>query len=270
MNQVSFDISKWQLETVQIIGAYQALERLLSSSDSLQYHISRLPFLSWDKDGNTGSGVFTQLPEEHQAGFSDLLFTSFESAREVYNRQMVVLAATYTEVISDDFLYCLFISYPERMYDYIDEDQSKFNKGKVDLKDILKESSKESLIRALARRSTSIAMRGKFSKVAKVIENVSKCRLDSTLVRNLSEVVEQRNRIVHEAVKDEITSERVHEAFDLIEQFLKFLGKIAHQIGIPFNDHGFLILGFDSQPDLAEIDQLPPAIDRQDIEFSTN
>ena len=237
MNKISFDISKWQLETLEIIGAYQALERLLSSSDSLQYHISRLPFLTWDKDGNTSSGVLTQLPEEHQAGFSNLLFTSFESAREVYNRQMIVLAATYTEVISDDFLYCLFMSYPERMYDYVDEDQSKLNKGKVDLKDILKEDSKESFISTLARRSTSIAMRGKFSKVTKVIENVSKCMLDSILVRNLSGVIEQRNRIVHEAVKDEITAERVHEAFDLIEQFLKSLGKIAHQIGIPFNDH---------------------------------
>jgi hypothetical protein len=61
------------------------------------------------------------LVEEHRAHLRDQELRLLVRGYETFRRQVVVIAVTYVELITEDFLKCVFTHRPERMYSYLNE-----------------------------------------------------------------------------------------------------------------------------------------------------
>lgn len=152
-----------------------------------------------------------------------------------YNQQIVVIMVSVTESLIQMFFNCVFCRYPERMYDYIlPKTIDNSLKGKVDLKEILQNTTRENLIRSLASRASEIAMQGKFQSNIKSLQSVTEDAFDEKILNKLIPLVEQRNRIVHELAREEdLTHNDVTAAFNNVIELVKETERVAIKLDIP-------------------------------------
>lgn len=169
----------------------------------------------------------------------DDIKTNLREAEQFYNRQMVVVTATYIEPILKDFLRVVFYKFPERMHDYLDEGNGY--KGLVSLKLIIKASSLPELLYDLSEQAASNALKGRFkSQLNNLTKVIPEQEITQDLQNELIRIVEKRNRIVHEASQEQITVDELRQTFDTCIKLLTFLAEVAVRCGIlldsPKND----------------------------------
>lgn len=164
--------------------------------------------------------------------FGDVVFKF--AAVKTYSRQMIVLAASYLENILADFLKSFFYRYPQNMYDYLDASETQ--RGKVDLKDILEVADKEHLIYLLAMRASNNATQGKIKVVMKRIAKLTGEKISNNRVSNLVELVDKRNRIVHELSDTFVDPNEVSSAFEDLKLMLSELRFMAKKMDVPVDD----------------------------------
>lgn len=227
-----FDLGKLNNEIIVNFGAFEALQLLLNDQDALAHHAANLQIVSVTRL----TGILEQIDASGDHPLRQKWLEDIASSNKVYLRQMIILAVTYLERIIVEFLQCLFISHPSRMYEFLAPKQEKNSRGKVDLNEIVAAESKEALVTSLATRAASIATQGKFRTTINNIERLAKTELDTTLVCSIESLVEQRNRIVHEASSEEVTTGQVSSAFDTVINFLHTLGEIAVENQISCHD----------------------------------
>jgi hypothetical protein len=165
-----------------------------------------------------------------------------QEAQQFYNRQMVVIVATYIELILKDFLQVGFCKFPERMHNYLDDGNGY--KGLVSLKLITKVTSLPELIFDLSEQAASNALKGRFkaqlNNLAKIIPEQE---ISQRLHGQLIDIVEKRNRIVHEASQEQISDDNVREVLDTCFELLTSLADIAVKCDISLDiskdDEGF-------------------------------
>jgi hypothetical protein len=221
---VVFNVGKWRLQITQNILAFSSLQGLIEDGDTLENHAAKLMNpLQWPSE-------FIEELKTYNSG-------KIIIANNVFARQMVVLLVTYFEAIINDFFVCLFVKYPERMYEYLTpKGEENALKGKVDLKEVIKASSKDDLLQSLADKATANATKGNFNSTIKILEQIASNKLDIKMLSALRSLVESRNRIVHEASTEVITAMQIRESAELIENFLRLLGGIAESNGIVVED----------------------------------
>ena len=171
-------------------------------------------------------GALTILPESRSARLSALM-----KGYETFRRQVVVLAVTYVELITEDFLKCAFTHCPKSMYSYLN--QMADQKGKIDLREVLDAESKEALLDSLALKSARIASQGKFRVLAKNIESITRGKFQAGLVDEIEAIIERRNRLVHEDGGDTISPAEAVAALQSTIKLACDLARIALQCGIP-------------------------------------
>ena len=144
---------------------------------------------------------------------------------------MVVVTATYIELILKDFLRVVFCKFPERMHNYLDEGNGY--KGLVSLKLIKKASSLSELLYDLAEQAASNALKGRFkTQLNNLARIIPEQEITQNLQNELIGIVEKRNRIVHEVSQEQLTADEVRQAFDTCAELLTSLANIAVQCGI--------------------------------------
>ena len=148
-----------------------------------------------------------------------------------FRRQVVVIAVTYVELMTEDFLKCVFTHRPKSMYNYLN--QLADQKGKIDLREVLDAESKEVLLENLALRSARIASQGKFLVLARNIESLTRRKFQAGLVDEIESIVERRNRLVHEDTGDAVSSAEAVAALQSTMKLASDLARIALQCGIP-------------------------------------
>lgn len=153
------------------------------------------------------------------------------TAFATYRRQTVVVAATYKEIIIEDFLLAAFSAKPASMYEYVN--QATDQKGKVDLKDVLEAGSKEALLYLLASRSAKQLGQASTTVLVKSVKRITGHPLDPALVERLEQLTLLRNRLVHEAVEFEIQKDEAKEALMTVACLAKQLGLLAQAAAIP-------------------------------------
>ena len=129
-----FNAGKWVAEVVSSLGSYNALQYFITHKETVDFHVNKLTIkglVARDDDANN----------EIENINTDTLLRNNEinlihEANQIYQKQMVVLIASYIEAIILDFLNCIFVAHPARIYDYLIDDE-KGAKGKIDLKEIL-------------------------------------------------------------------------------------------------------------------------------------
>jgi hypothetical protein len=101
-------------------------------------------------------------PDEHTITLTqDEITMNLNLAKKIHDRQMIVVASTYIELILKDFLTAIFGTFPERMHNYLDEDN--VHKGLVNLRLIIKATSLFDLIHELSEQASSNASKGRFN-----------------------------------------------------------------------------------------------------------
>jgi hypothetical protein len=207
--------------------------------------------------------IFDDATEESRSKIS--LLQALKAIKEneknvgLFSNQLIVLSATYCELIIKDFLYLLFLFYPDKMHSFIGHQD---NRGSINLKSILGAKSKLALIQELAEEATSTVTTGKnvFKNLRTLTRNPI-FELDKDLEKDIICLKKVRNEIVHEnrrniflVSQDSLNAEKaeVFKALDILENFVMDLVHLAFYLRIPQNslDYEDIYPGFN--PDIDE------------------
>ena len=91
-------------------------------------------------------------------------------------------------------------------------------------------------------------MEGKLDKIVERIVSECKLKLDRPLIKDLQNLYEHRNRIVHErAVEEEVRLEQVQNSFGLLLYLLYVLGQAAAANQVPYWDEFDFLDDFEKQ-----------------------
>jgi len=201
-----FEIQRWQGTIERALNGFLRIDEILSAVDLDKYK----PQI---EDPPVDSPFADLLAEFKKIDEKDHVVT-FEQARALYRRQMIVHAATIIESITKDFAVQLFVRHPERMTDYVGHSTAGDNaKGSVSFKLILQSKSKSRLISALAREgATRVAGKLKETRF-KRLEEVGKHNLPNSLKDELIEIIDLRIRIIHKHSEENVVTKRVVNAY---------------------------------------------------------
>ncbi len=207
-------------------SAFISLSNLLTSKETINFYI--------EKDIKRRTAESKENDELIEKAVESWERAMLWTALGTYNQQIIVIMVSFTENLLQTFFNCIFCRYPERMYDYIlPKDIDIALKGKVDLKEILQNPTREHLISSLASRASEIAMQGKFQTSIKSLQSVTKGAFNETVLNRLLPLVEQRNRIVHELSREKLTYNDVIESFDNIIKLVEETELVAIKMNIP-------------------------------------
>jgi hypothetical protein len=233
----AFFVFLWESRAAITMRAFQGFLALLNDSDLIEeLFTAKAPNVE----------AIRHLVDQEQLEFQTTLAFTFatlfgEGAKEaipaIYMRQMIVLITAYVEGMLVEFSNCLFIRHPMRMYAYLASGQDVGQKGKVDLRELVDAASKEELLHRLAKRAAKALNEGSFDKALKKLQELADFRLEPALVDRLKGIVEQRNRIIHEVLEEDVTKDRVVVGFEVFEQLLSSLYDMAVHNDVPCMGH---------------------------------
>ncbi|HEX2949865.1 MAG TPA: hypothetical protein VHV83_09925 [Armatimonadota bacterium] len=223
-----FYLTSWDVEIRQALAPIDIIHSIFTDGDVVDFLKPRL-------QGVSHISHCQDMPDGY-------IFGEVNIAYQIYLRQMVVLATTYAELILKDFFRCLFIAQPLRMNPYLARDGS--GKATIPLNTILQAGTKEELLLTLTEHASSLAVGGQLHKVVEKIIKECKLKLDKPITTDLREVVDLRNRIVHEGKKEELQLDCIHKSFGLLRYLLYVLGQAAVEYQIPYLDDCGLLLEF--------------------------
>jgi len=228
-----FNAGKWVAEVVSSLGSYNALQIFITHKETIEFHVNKLTIKRLVVSEDNSMDEIENINSDTMLRNNQI--NLIHEANQIYQKQTIVLIASYTEAIILDFLQCVFVTHPVRTYDYLNDDE-KGLKGKIDLREILEADTKDSLINSLSFRAASIATRGKFKTALNNVEKISKQKLDTELSSKLSSLVERRNRIVHELADVDVTNQEVLDGFDCLSDLISNLGVMAQDNGVHVNN----------------------------------
>jgi hypothetical protein len=214
--------------------AYKALSELIADKEFLQSYFHKKDREFKEKLSQDDKARF---PEDINANLRAInLLTrmgGIEQARNIFNRQTLVVLATLIESMLDEFFLCVFCKNPEKMYEYIQASDEKI-RGKVDIKEILNSRSREELLLSLAKQAASKAMQGEFKSAVKRLQKLT---IGDKFSKDLSAKVialnDARNKIVHELSNVEVSFDDVQKGFETAFELVEYLENIAAQMDIP-------------------------------------
>jgi len=215
----------WKAELNEIISSFSDLHDPIVTQRLLENGFSESTLM---KDALTG---FRMLREQSGIPVSDSdieqqrneyvrdYTRSLSRALDVYKRQILVLFTTHLEVITEEFVQCLFCRKPQLMHDYTGHD-----KGLISLNDALKFKTKNSMINALALRSSKKLMEAKWPTIFSRIEKAIKTSIPDK--EKLLKLIESRNRIIHENNKPTISVTGLYKTYSLLERHIDFCAEV--------------------------------------------
>lgn len=242
-----FDAARWWSRIVQELNALRGLQGLSEDTGALEYYLDRynaegedLGFLALTDEERRAADAATFLSHdpteceesaEEKLMLRSALLGHLAIAFNTYRRQTLVVAVTYLEIMTEDFLQAAFADKPSTMYEYMS--QWAEQRGKVDLKDVLEAESKERLVESLALKSARLAGQGRFRTVVNNIRKITRREVDQDLIGRLENLAERRNQLVHEDHPTEVSANEADEALMAVMDFASELGRIAKEVDIP-------------------------------------
>lgn len=240
----NFKSHRWGSEIYRSIQSYWHIQTFFGDTKVLESYLDSHKSLNIVKFVDGGllleDGSIIELPDEddefepsvHTISLTqDEIKANLQEAGQFYTRQMIVVTATYIELILRDFVGVAFRKYPERMHNFLDKGNG--HKAAVSLKLIMKAPSLVDLLYDLSEQAASNAVKGRFKSQ---LNNLAKIIPEQEIAQNLQDelvsIVDRRNRIVHEASQEEISVDEVRHALDTCLELLVSLANIAVKCGI--------------------------------------
>jgi uncharacterized protein YutE (UPF0331/DUF86 family) len=234
-----FKARRWGSEIYRSIQTYWHIQAFFGDTKVVENYLdSHKPLHAVEfVDGGflLDDGSIVELPDDDENFEStahtisltqDEIKVNLQEAGQFYNRQMVVVTATYIELILRDFLRVAFSKFPERMHNYLDEGNG--SRGLVSLKLITKAPSLNELLFDLSEQAASNALKGRFkTQLNNLARIIPEQEITQKLQSELISIVEKRNRIVHEASQEQISIDEVRQTLDTCLELLTSLANIA-------------------------------------------
>lgn len=233
----TFKAAQWYSDIVSTMNFYREINNFISSPMVLEVYLKNIQVIHATEQGET-----VVEEEALKRPFIENATTNIKDAAGFYNRQMLVVASTYIEMIQKNFVAVLFANHPERMYEYLYPEGRENEKGVVSLKEVTKAASKDDLINQLSEQATANAVKGKIHASMNNLSKIAAEKIPEPLKKKLVEIVLCRNRVVHEASQEVIKSKDVIDALETCHEFLGYLvsASSADKIKIdnyaPFDD----------------------------------
>jgi len=232
---IEFDFGKWKGKLLFEPARYEFLHLYVSDEKALVAHAKDYKITKVLESGNT----FQKKLSEESEAYKDILINEVKEgineALEVLGRQMVVVAASYLEGMINEFFQSLFLSHPERMYDFLRWHPDS-PKGWLPLKLILESDDKDELLVKVASQASDAASSGNIKEILKRMEKLGCQSLDKSLSGKVIGLLSTRNKIVHEQFEPSLTKEKVKAAFELADQFLMTCANILNDNGAAIHD----------------------------------
>ena len=248
-----FDLGAWTFQLLRTLATYQTLGHYVGDEEARRAYLDSLHENRWSLRSKAGlpplqsEEDFCSLSKESvRVTVEEGVSKDVEEAFGTYERQILVVYASYLELMLGELVEALFIAYPERMHDYLAVGDEAENgggggRGRIGLRDVLAHKSMEDLLRNLAARSADYATRGTKKAVLKRVERISKYEMNAKVKSDVLALFDERNRIVHEGRQQPLPEAAVAQAHDVSERFLTELGRIAKTARIPYHDPANLV-----------------------------
>lgn len=211
----------WKAELNEIISSFGNLHDPIVIQGLLEKGFAESRLM---KDALTGFRVVHEQSgiqvsdidvEQQKSEFVRDYTRSLSGALDVYKRQILVLFTTHLEVITEEFVQCLFCCSPQLMYDYTGNDR-----GLISLNDVLKFKTRNAMINSLAARSSTKFMEAKWPTIFSRIEKAVKTAIPEK--ERLIKLIQTRNRIVHENKKPVISVTGLYKTCSSLERYIEF------------------------------------------------
>jgi uncharacterized protein (UPF0147 family) len=123
------------------------------------------------------------------------------------------------------------------MYEFLYAQEKEEQKGAVSLKEIIKVDSMPELINKLAEQATGNLLKGGFTAQLNNLTKTIKAEVPPELKGKLKGLISSRNRIVHEASKEEIEESDVEAALDACSSLIKYLAEVSDKNNIRLDEY---------------------------------
>jgi hypothetical protein len=226
-----FKAGSWYMEIILTLNFYQVVHAFLTDKEALKKHLD-----SWQVIEGSDEGVKYHRVET-VPDFASHIESTVERGEQFYNKQMVVIAGTYIELILKDYLIVLFSHFPLRMYEYLYAQDKEEHRGFVSLKEIVQVKELNDLLKNLSEQATANALKGRFGAQINNLEKITKEKIPADLKLRLTSLVERRNRIVHEASSEEVKEEDVKGVLDTCLELISSLALASSKNSIPLDEY---------------------------------
>ncbi len=229
---IAFCPGAWGVRIRQALAPVDILESMLASEGAASFLRPRLKGISYLANYESWR---PRAPE----GEDDYLLGELAIARDVYLRQMIVLAATNVELILTNFFHCVYITNPQRMNQVLPPHGKRG--AAIRLSEVIEAGSREELLSKLADQAASLKGGGESDKIVKRLIDECHIELHRPIVDDLKALKELRNRIVHDYTEEAVTLEQVHSAFSMILYLLYVLAQATETYAWAcWDDTGFV------------------------------
>ena len=231
MKPETFDFAKWFAKLLFPPQEFKAVNKYILDDQALKAHL-----LGHDVLGSGLAETFSDLPQDLQERFTASLGADLDSIVATLGRQLLVLAATYTEAFLYEFLLALFAVYPERMHQVLTHQAKSVDEPASFLKLVLLSPSKEDILAHLRGTAAKSVTRGKIRQTLRKISELANYKCDDNLIDGVEKLYELRNQIVHEAHEPAVGEAGVRTAFAVADTLLLWIRLCAYENSIDVVD----------------------------------
>jgi hypothetical protein len=232
MTKLRFDHGKWHYELIEALGCSRTLRSYCNNTSAVHTHLQT--------DGRprriTEEGKLVHIPKREAVKWVETTSESINIAFEAYSRQLVVVAVSVTEAALAEAFAALFATRPAMMKNLEGELAQPGLRLSVTLEELNAADDIEALRATVLDRAVSAAVQGKTKTLLKRVERLFGFAIDSSLATAYGELLEARNRIVHEHNRMVVSEDDIAELFNTGIAFVEFLARAAFAAKVPVDD----------------------------------
>ncbi len=208
-NQIIFDGDLLRFKSLEDYAAFKDMHDLVNDQGAIKSHVEAYKLYAID-------------PSLHDEGSEDALreqmCSGIVSALNHFGGLTIVSLCTTYEIAVKEFLFCFFIKNPGHIYEFIGPENAR---GHVSLKEVLRADSYIDLLGSLAQKAASSASKGKYSQVLIRIAQLCKDDINKDIVKNLDQLQNERNKIVHEKYSKTWQLADIQDAENIVSEVIE-------------------------------------------------
>lgn len=232
MTKLRFNHGKWHFELIEALGCSRTLRGYCNNTSAVHAHLQT--------DGRprriTEGGKVVNIPKSETGKWVESISSSINIAFEAYSRQLVVVAVSVTEAALAEAFSALFSKRPALMKSLEGELNQPGLRISVTFDELNSANDLESLRLTVLERAVGAAVQGKTKAVLKRVERLFGFAIESTLAAGYAELLETRNRIVHEHNRASVSEDDIAGFFNTSIAFVEYLARAAISAKVPVDD----------------------------------
>lgn len=232
MKKLRFNHGKWHFELIEALGCSRTLRGYCNNTSAVHTHLQT--------DGRprrvTEGGKLVNIPKNETSKWVESISSSINIAFEAYSRQLVVVAVSVTEAALAEAFSALFSARPELIKSLEGELNQAGLRISVTFDELNSADDIESLRLTILERAVAVAVQGKTKNVMKRVERLFGFAIESTLLARYADLLQTRNRIVHEHNRESVSEDDIAGFFNTCISFVEFLARAAISAKVPVDD----------------------------------